>query len=269
MSLATATQARAHAEALFAELEPRLCNPARARYAVARSLLADLWDEDLELQGAGLLESSEPRTELAREAWERCAANALMSMDWLGDQRVRFQWLDGMPRADDVSRATYHRPASVDWSDRERPASVAAVVSFVGDIEAIESARQLLRPIIERPWDETLLSTPSSKLLRVRVDRAGIESTTTLTSERLVEHLSDDAWALLNSARVYPTDCRVAARHLCVLEAVLEAEFDPAIAVTLQCVRALRAVFSLGLLVEHGYFSKRPGTFARIVVPTL
>lgn len=267
MNQGSLDDAFAHGEALFAALEPKLLEPARPRYARARELVADLWDEDLALRGAALVESSEQRGELAREAWERCVSNGLLSVDWLGDQRVRFQWLDGMSRAEDVSRAVFDRLSRSDWPDRDRLADVASVVAFAGDIDAIESARVLLRPIIERPSSAALVMVPTSKLLRVRVDRTGIDSSLLLSTAMAREWLSKEACSALDRPVEYPITWRVVARRLCHCEALLSLEVD-ASNIELSCVRALREVFSMGLAVEHGYWSKKPGTFIRLVVPT-
>lgn len=253
----------------FEELRPKLLAPPRARYAEVRQKLSDLWDDELALIADERPPSAPERVELTREAWERCAAHEFISIEWLGDTRTRFTWPEDARDAEAPERED--RPSTFgDWPDRALPMSVQSVVAFAADAETIEAARALCRVLFEASSLRSLIAEITSKLLRIRVDRASTRRSGLFTIGYGTigkELFAEDERAAMLARLGYPPTWSDHARLACVVEAIARAHEGAAYQPIAQCAHAIRALFGLGLGVESGQWSKRPGTFLRITLP--
>lgn len=257
------------AEQLYAELRPKLFAPPRARYSEAREMLSDLWDEELALIADRRPPSAPERLELTREAWERCVTHEFITMEWLGDTRTRFAWIDAARHVEDLVETGYVRSGE-EWLDRPLPMSVQAVVSFAADAQTIESARALCRVLLEADPRTSCVPEIASKLLRIRVDRAPHETSAlfSLAYANMAKGLFTNAeLEAMAPPRAVPLAWGAYARTACIVEAIAAAHQGPAYETVVRCAAAIRALFAMGLGVEIGFWSKRPGTFLRVTLP--
>jgi hypothetical protein len=125
--------------------------PRRPQEARAKSALAHALALEKSLPNDGSPSAVEARDELVREAWERCAAEGLVPVEWIGSDR---RWARPDPAfttklADGALRFGAGSAAVLD-----HPPSVAACVAMAADPQGVLAAEELGRFVLDAlaPW---------------------------------------------------------------------------------------------------------------------